>query len=164
MRESDKLPDTLFTPAAKNSTGHDENITFEEVERRLGERNAHQVRRLTLELYESARRHAEACDLILADTKFEFGTVRDEDGKPSIVLADEALTPDSTRYWLASAYSPGGPQPSFDKQYVRDYLQQSGWDKRGGGPVLPPDVIANTRRKYLDAFTMLTGRTSLDDE
>lgn len=161
LRESDRLPEPLFTPAAKNHTGHDENISFDEMVARIGAPAAEQLRSLTLAIYASATAHAASKDLILADTKFEFGTVPNADGTPQIILADEVLTPDSSRYWPAATYSPGGPQPSFDKQYVRDYLESIRWTKQPPAPSLPDDVIANTRAKYLEAFHLLTGRTSL---
>ncbi len=161
LRESDQLPEPLFTPAAKNHTGHDENISFDDMIARIGAPAAEQLRHLTLAIYKSATAHAASKGLLLADTKFEFGTVTGTDGKPRIILADEVLTPDSSRYWPASTYAPGGPQPSFDKQYVRDYLERIRWNKQSPAPALPDDIIANTRAKYLDAFHLLTGRTTL---
>jgi phosphoribosylaminoimidazole-succinocarboxamide synthase len=155
LRESDRLPEPIFTPAAKiNTGGHDENISFEDVILAVGEDNARSLRRLTLEIFDKASLHAESCGLILADTKFEFGLI---DGE--IILADEVLTPDSSRYWPAEAYSPGGPQPSFDKQYVRDYLESIQWNKQAPAPSLPDDVIERTREKYLEAFRLISGRT-----
>ena len=163
LRESEQLPVPLFTPAAKNHTGHDENITFDEVVRRVGGETAERLRALTMAIYESARTYAGTRGLILADTKFEFGTVRDEPrGEAVILLADEVLTPDSTRYWPAEGYQPGGSQPSFDKQYVRDYLERIGWNKQAPAPALPDEVVANTRRRYLEAYTLLTGRAALE--
>ena len=162
LRESDQLPHPLFTPAAKNHTGHDENISFDDMVARIGAEAAEQLRELTLQIYSSATAHAATNGLLLADTKFEFGTIPSPDGKPQIILADEVLTPDSSRYWPASTYSPGGPQPSFDKQYVRDYLERIHWNKQPPAPALPDDIIRNTRDKYLEAFHLLTGRTSLD--
>jgi phosphoribosylaminoimidazole-succinocarboxamide synthase len=157
LRESDRLPEPIFTPAAKiNTGGHDENISYELVEQTIGAVHAKALRTLTLEIYEKATQHAESKGLILADTKFEFGLV---DGQ--IVLADEVLTPDSSRYWPAETYNPGGPQPSFDKQYVRDYLESIHWNKQAPAPGLPDEVIARTREKYLEAFRIITGRTSL---
>ena len=161
LRESDQLPEALFTPAAKNHTGHDENISFDDMVARIGAPAAEQLRALTLDLYKSATAHAASKGLLLADTKFEFGTVPGPDGQPQIILADEVLTPDSSRYWPAATYAPGGPQPSFDKQYVRDYLERIRWNKQPPAPELPDDIIANTRAKYLEAFYLLTGRTSL---
>lgn len=161
LRESDQLPEPLFTPAAKNHTGHDENISFDEMVARIGGPVAEQLRTLTLDLYRRATAHAASKGLILADTKFEFGTVSGPDGTPQILLADEVLTPDSSRYWPAATYAPGGPQPSFDKQYVRDYLESIRWNKQPPAPTLSDEVIANTRAKYLEAFRLLTGRISL---
>ncbi len=162
LREGDRLPGPLFTPAAKNHTGHDENIPFDEVVRELGANVAERLRDLTLAIYARASAHAESKGLLLADTKFEFGYVRTPDGRDNrIVLADEVLTPDSSRYWLASGYAPGGAQPSFDKQFVRDYLQRIDWNKQPPAPALPEDIIAETRAKYLEAFTRLTGAANL---
>lgn len=155
LRESDRLPEPIFTPAAKNTVGHDENISFQEVTGSIGQKQAEELRDLTFAIYEKARSHAASKGLILADTKFEFGAL---DGK--IILADEVLTPDSSRYWPAASYSPGGPQPSFDKQYVRDYLESIRWDKQAPAPSLPDEVIARTREKYLEAFHLITGRTN----
>jgi phosphoribosylaminoimidazole-succinocarboxamide synthase len=157
LRESDRLPEPIFTPAAKiNTGGHDENISFDDVIGAIGENNANELRRLTLAIFEKASKHAESRGLILADTKFEFGVI---DGE--IVLADEVLTPDSSRYWPAESYAPGGPQPSFDKQYVRDYLESIHWNKQAPAPSLPADVIAKTREKYLEAFRLISGRNEL---
>jgi len=157
LRESDKLPEPIFTPAAKiNTGGHDENISFDDVISAVGTENARTLRRLTLEIFEKASRHAKSRGLILADTKFEFGQI---DGE--IVLADEVLTPDSSRYWPADAYAPGGPQPSFDKQYVRDYLESIRWNKQAPAPSLPGEVIERTREKYLEAFRLITGLPGL---
>lgn len=158
FRESDKLPEPVFTPAAKiQSGGHDENISYEQVEQMIGAQRAAELRRLTREIYGKASEYAATKGLILADTKFEFGAV---DGE--IVLADEVLTPDSSRYWPEEGYKPGGAQPSFDKQYVRDYLESIGWNKQAPAPSLPDEVVARTRQKYLDAYLLLTGRQELD--
>lgn len=158
LRESDKLPCPIFTPAAKiNTGGHDENISYAVMVDTVGEHYAAELRRLTFAIYEKASAHAASRGLILADTKFEFGLV---DGK--IILADEVLTPDSSRYWPAASYSPGGPQPSFDKQYVRDYLESIHWNKQAPAPSLPDEVIGKTREKYLEAFRLLTGRPGLE--
>ena len=158
LRESDRLPEPLFTPAAKNRSGHDENVTFDTVVTELGGNLAERLRNLTLAIYAKASALAESKGLILADTKFEFGYVPTPDGRDNrIVLADEVLTPDSSRYWLTSGYAPGGAQPSFDKQYVRDYLESIHWNKQAPAPTLPESVIAETRSKYLQAFTLLTG-------
>ncbi len=157
LRESDRLPEPIFTPAAKiNTGGHDENISFGTVVETVGEEYAHELRRLTLEIYAKASEYAATKGVILADTKFEFGLV---DG--AITLADEVLTPDSSRYWPAEEYAPGGPTPSFDKQYVRDYLESIGWNKQAPAPVLPEEVVARTRGKYMQAFRLLTGRAEL---
>ncbi|MBB5058956.1 phosphoribosylaminoimidazole-succinocarboxamide synthase [Granulicella aggregans] len=158
LRESDKLPCPIFTPAAKiNTGGHDENISYGVMVDTIGEHYAAELRRLTFAIYEKASAHAATEGLILADTKFEFGLV---DGK--IVLADEVLTPDSSRYWPAESYSPGGAQPSFDKQYVRDYLESIHWNKQAPAPSLPDEVISKTREKYLEAFRLITGRSGLE--
>jgi phosphoribosylaminoimidazole-succinocarboxamide synthase len=159
LRESERLPEPIFTPAAKISTGgHDENISFAQVEDMIGVEAAADLRRLTLAIYSRASAYALAQGVILADTKFEFGTV---DGA-GIVLADEVLTPDSSRYWPAAGYAPGGPQPSFDKQFVRDYLESIGWNKQAPAPALPADVVSRTRQKYLEAFRLLTRQQELD--
>ncbi len=157
LRESDRLPEPIFTPAAKiNTGGHDENISFATVIETVGEEHAHALRELTMAIYTRAAEYARTKGVILADTKFEFGLI---DGR--ITLADEVLTPDSSRYWPAEEYRPGGPTPSFDKQYVRDYLESIGWNKQAPAPALPEEVVARTRAKYLQAFELLTGRASL---
>jgi phosphoribosylaminoimidazole-succinocarboxamide synthase len=157
LRESDQLPEPIFTPAAKiNTGGHDENISFRQVESIVGFAHADALRLLTLDIYDRASAHAASKGLILADTKFEFGLI---DGE--ITLADEVLTPDSSRYWPASTYAPGGAQPSFDKQFVRDYLESIHWNKQAPAPALPEEVVTRTREKYLEAFHLITGRTSL---
>lgn len=161
LRESDRLPHPIFTPAAKNHTGHDENISFERVMELVGGSLALRLKTLTLAIYAAAATHAETKGLLLADTKFEFGFIPVGKDDELLVLADEVLTPDSSRYWLQSGYAPGGPQPSFDKQYVRDYLEAIDWNKQPPAPVLPVAVIAETRRKYLQAFTLLTGKDEL---
>jgi phosphoribosylaminoimidazole-succinocarboxamide synthase len=159
LRESDRLPEPIFTPAAKiNTGGHDENISFETMVSHIGQQPAEALRALTLDIYAKATKHAASKGLILADTKFEFGLIDNE-----IILADEVLTPDSSRYWPAETYNPGGPQPSFDKQYVRDYLESIRWNKQAPAPALPDEVIARTREKYLEAFRLITGRTNLDN-
>jgi len=156
LRESDRLPEPIFTPAAKNNVGHDENISFEQMVSTTGQKPAENLRDLTFAIYGKAAKHAASKGLILADTKFEFGLVNGE-----ITLADEVLTPDSSRYWPAETYNPGGAQPSFDKQYVRDYLESIRWDKQAPAPSLPDEVVARTREKYLEAFRLITGRTDL---
>ena len=157
LRESDKLPEPIFTPAAKiNTGGHDENISFATVVETIGAEYAEALRDLTMAIYTKARDHAASCGVILADTKFEFGLI---DGV--ITLADEVLTPDSSRYWPADQYKPGGPTPSFDKQYVRDYLESIKWNKQAPAPSLPDEVVARTREKYMQAFRAITGRAEL---
>jgi phosphoribosylaminoimidazole-succinocarboxamide synthase len=154
LKDGSRLPEAIFTPATKSQDGaHDENIPFPRVESLIGAAYAVELRRLTLEIYATAARHAEKCGLILADTKFEFGNEAD-----GIILADEALTPDSSRFWEAATHKPGGPQPSFDKQFVRDYLESIHWNKQAPAPGLPEDVVERTLSKYLEAFRRLTGR------
>jgi len=154
MRDGDRLPEPIFTPATKAQSGHDMNVSFQYVTRQLGVDLAGQLRDLTLDLYGRAAKYALQHGIIVADTKFEFGFVNER-----LVLADEVLTPDSSRYWPADTYLPGGPQYSFDKQYVRDYLETLSWDKRPPAPALPPEVVNKTTEKYEEAFTRLTGRT-----
>ncbi len=161
LHESDKLPEPIFTPAAKNNVGHDENISFDQVIAVVGPEIAERLRELTLAIYQKASDYAATKGLILADTKFEFGVVHDERGEAEIILADEVLTPDSSRYWPAESYSPGKAQLSFDKQYVRDYLESIHWNKQAPAPSLPEDVIERTRAKYMEAFRLLSGRESL---
>ena len=154
LTESAKLPEPIFTPASKAQSGHDENIPYSRVVELVGADLAARLRELTLAIYTKAAGYAATRGLILADTKFEFGFAGSE-----LVLADEVLTPDSSRFWPAAEYRPGGPQPSFDKQYVRDYLESIGWDKRPPAPALPDDVAARTTQKYREAFHLLTGRS-----
>ena len=162
LRESDRLPEPIFTPAAKiNTGGHDENISFDQVVEAVGEEYAHKLRDLTLAIYAKASAYAASKGVILADTKFEFGLAPDQAGTPTILLADEVLTPDSSRYWPADQYAPGGPTPSFDKQFVRDYLESIHWNKQAPAPSLPDDVVSRTREKYMHAFSLLTGRENL---
>ena len=152
--ESSRLPEPIYTPATKSPDGaHDENISFAETERIVGSEDAAELRRLTLEIYRRATEHAESRGLILADTKFEFGRMEDR-----VILADEVLTPDSSRFWNAQGWQPGGAQPSFDKQFVRDYLESIHWNKQAPAPGLPEDVVERTRAKYLEAFRRLTGK------
>ena len=154
LQDGSRLPEPVFTPATKSQDGaHDENISFEATQQIVGADIAAELRRLTLAIYRKASDHAESKGLILADTKFEFGTT--ENG---IILADEVLTPDSSRFWEASAWKPGGAQPSFDKQFVRDYLESIHWNKQAPAPGLPDDVVERTLAKYLEAFRRLTGR------
>ena len=153
LQDGSRLPEPIFTPATKSQDGsHDENIPFTEVEKIIGSEDAAELRRLTLAIYNRAAKHAESRGLILADTKFEFG--RTSDG---IILADEVLTPDSSRFWDGEKWKPGGPQPSYDKQFVRDYLEEIHWNKQAPAPSLPADVAERTRAKYLEAFRLLTG-------
>jgi phosphoribosylaminoimidazole-succinocarboxamide synthase len=153
LRESDRLPEPIFTPASKATSGHDENISFEQAASLLGKDLAERVRSVSLQIYKTASAYARPRGVILADTKFEFGMLRDE-----LIWIDEALTPDSSRFWPAALYQPGGPQSSFDKQFVRDYLERIQWRKTPPGPELPPDVVAATRAKYREAFRILAGR------
>ena len=152
LQESERLPEAIFTPSTKAIAGHDENISFEEAVSRIGAGLAERVRAVSLEIYRRAAAYAEPRGIILADTKFEFGLVGDE-----LICIDEALTPDSSRFWPADGYQPGRAQPSFDKQYVRDYLERIGWNKQPPGPELPPEGVAATREKYREAYRQLTG-------
>ena len=154
LRESDILPEPIFTPATKAQSGHDENIPFDAVTAKLGPDLASRLSALTLTIYRRASLYAETCGILIADTKFEFGFLGDQ-----LVLADEVLTPDSSRFWPRDTYQPGGPQPSFDKQYVRDYLESIHWNKQPPAPALPPEVIERTSEKYREAYRVLTGKT-----
>jgi phosphoribosylaminoimidazole-succinocarboxamide synthase len=153
LRESDRLPEPIFTPSTKATSGHDENIDAAQAIELVGRERYEEVEETSLALYRFASEHAAARGILIADTKFEFGL--DQEGR--LVLADEAFTPDSSRFWPADEYAPGGPQPSFDKQFVRDYCESLGWDKTPPGPELPGDVVAGTRARYVDAFERLTG-------
>lgn len=154
LLEGSRLPEPIYTPATKSQDGsHDENISFAATEELIGAVDAAELRRLTLAIYRRAAQHAESRGLILADTKFEFG--RTSDG---VILADEVLTPDSSRFWDAQGWRPGGAQPSFDKQFVRDYLESIHWNKQAPAPGLPDDVVQRTRDKYVEAFRRLTGK------
>jgi phosphoribosylaminoimidazole-succinocarboxamide synthase len=154
LRESDPLPAPIFTPATKEQGGaHDQNISFDEAAARVGRPLMERLRELTLDLYRRAADYARTRGILLADTKFEFGFVGD-----SLVLADEVLTPDSSRFWPAASYAPGGPQVSYDKQYVRDYLESIRWNKQAPAPVLPEEVAMRTFDKYLEAYRVLTGQ------
>ena len=158
LRESDRLPEPIFTPATKAAVGlHDENIPEAAAGRLIGSDNLQRVKALSLEIYRHAAEYASRRGIIVCDTKFEFGVI---DGR--IALVDEVLTPDSSRFWPADQYSPGKAQPSYDKQFVRDYLEQIGFDKRPPGPALPPDVVRATSAKYVEAFTRITGRPLRD--
>jgi phosphoribosylaminoimidazole-succinocarboxamide synthase len=154
LRESDRLPAPIFTPATKADTGHDINISEQEAATIVGAELIARLRELTLSLYEFGAQHADSRGIILADTKFEFGI----GDAGEIILIDEVMTPDSSRYWPKDRYVAGQPQPSFDKQFVRDYLEQIRWNKQPPVPSLPDDVVARTREKYLEAFRRLTDR------
>jgi phosphoribosylaminoimidazole-succinocarboxamide synthase len=153
LSESDRLPEPIFTPATKATSGHDINISEAEAGSLIGSALVERLRELTLTLYRAGAAHAESCGIILADTKFEFGLTEGGD----VMLIDEVMTPDSSRYWPRDLYRPGGPQPSYDKQYVRDYLEEIRWNKQPPVPSLPDDVVMRTREKYLEAFRRLTG-------
>jgi phosphoribosylaminoimidazole-succinocarboxamide synthase len=152
LRQSDRLPETIFTPAIKADSGHDENITWRECRALLGDDIALQVRKWTIDLYEHGRAYAAQRGIIVADTKFEFGVIDDE-----VILIDECLTPDSSRFWAEDEYSPGRSPPSFDKQFVRDYLESVSWNKQPPAPSLPAEIVARTSQKYLDAYSRLAG-------
>ncbi len=156
LKESDKLPEPIFTPAIKAKTGHDENITEKKMIDLIGENVARVIKEKSLSVYKYARGFADSKGIIIADTKFEFGKIGDE-----IVLIDEILTPDSSRFWPKEGYLPGRPQPSFDKQFTRDYLDSLDWDKSPPAPKLPDDVVKKTAFKYFEAYRMITGRESL---
>ena len=154
LKDGDRLPEPIFTPASKAASGHDENVSFDYVAAQIGTELAIRLRDLTLAIYRKASTYASEHGIILADTKFEFGFVGEE-----LVLADEVLTPDSSRYWPADTWAPGGAQLSYDKQYVRDYLETLDWDKRPPAPALPEEVVEKTSEKYREAYTRLTGRS-----
>jgi phosphoribosylaminoimidazole-succinocarboxamide synthase len=156
LRESDRLPEPIFTPTTKAATGHDLPLTEEEASDLVGRETFETLRNLTLRIYSRGAAHAEHRSIIVADTKFEFGRMPDGSGKGEIILIDEALTPDSSRFWPRDIYTPGGPQPSFDKQFVRDYLESIRWNKQPPVPPLPADVIEKTREKYVQAFRLLS--------
>jgi phosphoribosylaminoimidazole-succinocarboxamide synthase len=158
LRESDRLPQPIFTPATKAESGHDINISEEEAGRLVGAPLIARLKALTLEIYRRGAAHAESKGIIVADTKFEFGLVGAADPATDIVLIDEVLTPDSSRFWPSDHYDPGHGQPSFDKQFVRDYLEQIQWNKQPPVPSLPDDVVRKTREKYVDAYRLLSGR------
>jgi phosphoribosylaminoimidazole-succinocarboxamide synthase len=160
LRESEQLPEPIFTPSTKADVGHDEAIDFEGAVALVGDRALmERVRDVSIELYSFAAEHARANGVILADTKFEFGMAASDadDGAPTLVLGDEVLTPDSSRYWPADGYEVGHGQPSFDKQYVRDWASASGWDKQPPAPAIPDDVVAGTRARYVEAYELITG-------
>ena len=154
LKESAELPEPLFTPSTKAEEGHDENITEDQVKSIIGEEHTKQLRETSLRLYTEARDYARQRGIIIADTKFEFGV----DKNNQLTLIDEVLTPDSSRFWPADSYEPGRSQPSFDKQYVRDYLETLNWDKKPPAPAIPPDVASATTSRYLDAYRLLTGK------
>ena len=158
LRESDKLPEPIFTPTTKATEGHDEALTAEQAANLVGDERFEELRTISIELYEMAAEAAAGKGIIIADTKFELGL--DDEGR--IVLGDEVFTPDSSRFWPADEYEPGGPQPSYDKQFVRDYAESLGWDKTPPGPELPDEVVAGTRARYVEAFERITG-LSFDD-
>ncbi len=153
LTESAELPEPIFTPSTKAEAGHDENISFEQAQKIVGAELANQARDLSLKIYKAGRDYAKQRGIIIADTKFEFGLFEDK-----LILIDEVLTPDSSRFWPADQYAPGRGQPSFDKQFVRDYLETLAWDKTPPGPQLPDDVVAKTSAKYLEAYEKLTGK------
>ena len=153
MKESDQFDEPLFTPSTKAETGHDENISYEEMEKIIGPDDAQKLSDLSLSIYKKAASYARKKGIIIADTKFEFGKINNE-----IVLVDEALTPDSSRFWPADEYQPGKSQSSFDKQFVRDYLSSTGWDKNSSPPHLPDEVVQGTKKRYLEAYEKITGR------
>ncbi|MFQ5687982.1 MAG: phosphoribosylaminoimidazolesuccinocarboxamide synthase, partial [Candidatus Scalindua sp.] len=153
LKESDKLPEPIFTPSTKAASGHDENISFEEAVKITGKRLAEEIRQKSIAIYKKASEYSQTKGIIISDTKFEWGKYGDK-----VILIDEVLTPDSSRFWPMESYSPGKPQLSFDKQFVRDYLENSGWDKQSSPPSLPVDIIRTTSEKYLEAYKKLTGR------
>ena len=154
LKESDKLPYPIFTPATKEESGHDVNVTQEYIEKVVGEKVATTLKEVSISLYKKACLYAESKGIIIADTKFEFGFLNGD-----IILIDEVLTPDSSRFWPKEAYLPGKPQPSFDKQFVRDYLESLGWDKKPPAPNLPEEIVTQTTQRYLQVLTMLTGES-----
>jgi phosphoribosylaminoimidazole-succinocarboxamide synthase len=155
LLEGDRLFEPIFTPATKEESGHDVNISFREMQRRIGAELASQLRDLSLDVYRTAAFYARGRGILIADTKFEWGRLPDG----QIILIDEVLTPDSSRFWPASEYRPGASPPSFDKQYVRDWLSATGWDKNSPPPELPPEVVERTRARYIEAYERLTGQT-----
>jgi phosphoribosylaminoimidazole-succinocarboxamide synthase len=156
LRESGQLGETIFTPSTKAEVGHDENVTLKEMRKIVGTALANKIKKVSLELYQRASLHALSKGIIIADTKFEFGLDKDE-----LVLVDEVFTPDSSRFWPLATYAPGKGQPSLDKQFVRDYLESTKWDKKSDPPALPPDIIEMTSQKYLEIYKLLTGKAEL---
>jgi phosphoribosylaminoimidazole-succinocarboxamide synthase len=159
LKEGAELPEPIFTPATKAESGHDENISFSAMCQITGQELAHELRRRSLDVYNQAQRHARERGILLADTKFEWGTLPDG----SVILIDEVLTPDSSRFWPLDQYQPGRAQPSFDKQFVRDWLESTSWDKNSPPPSLPTEVISQTRDKYIEAYERLTGETFCEE-
>ena len=162
LRESERLPEPLFTPSTKAETGHDENISFDQMVALVGAELAERARDLAVGLYTFAAARAESVGIILADTKFEFGLVGGQSGGRELILIDEVLTPDSSRFWELAAYEPGRGQASYDKQFVRDYLETLDWDKTPPGPELPAEVVAGTQQRYVEAFERITGGSFAD--
>ena len=158
LRESDALPEAIFTPSTKAEVGHDENITYQQAEKIVGAEIANTVKVRSMALYLFGLDHARGAGFFLADTKFEFGVVQNEQGEDEVILIDEALTPDSSRFWDSEVYRPGQSQPSYDKQPLRDWLSAGGWDKEPPGPELPDELIAELRERYITAFQRVTGR------
>jgi phosphoribosylaminoimidazole-succinocarboxamide synthase len=158
LRESEQLPEPIFTPATKATSGHDQNISFDQMAQQVGGALAEELRSLALGIFQKAADYARSRGLLLADTKFEFGHEVGAEGSQRLLLVDEVLTPDSSRFWAADGYQPGQSQPPFDKQLVRDYLEKSGWNKQPPAPSLPPDIIEATRERYREAYRRLTGR------
>jgi phosphoribosylaminoimidazole-succinocarboxamide synthase len=158
LMQCSKLPEPIFTPATKEESGHDQNISFEQMAEIVGKDVADELRRRSIDIYTRAAEHALARGIIIADTKFEFGWVKAPSGQDELILIDEVLTPDSSRFWPADQYQPGRAQPSFDKQYLREWLETTSWDKNSAPPELPEEVVAGTHRKYAEAYEKLTGR------
>jgi phosphoribosylaminoimidazole-succinocarboxamide synthase len=159
LEQCSKLPEPIFTPATKEESGHDQNIRFEQMEEIVGSEVANELRQRSIDIYVRAAEHALARGIIIADTKFEFGWARSKTGADELILIDEVLTPDSSRFWPAADYRAGRAQPSFDKQYLREWLETTGWDKDSEPPELPAEIVARTREKYVEAYRCLTGKT-----
>jgi len=159
LEQCSKLPEPIFTPATKEESGHDQNIRFEQMEEIVGSAVANELRQRSLDIYVRAAEHALARGIIIADTKFEFGWAKSKTGADELILIDEVLTPDSSRFWPAADYRPGRAQPSFDKQYLREWLETTGWNKDSEPPDLPAEIVARTREKYIEAYQCLTGKT-----
>ena len=154
LKQCDKLPEPIFTPTTKAAVGHDENITLEQAGEQVGRKLIEDMRNRSIAIYQKAAEHARSCGILIADTKFEWG----QDDKGNLILIDEVLTPDSSRFWPADSYKPGREQPSFDKQFVRDYLDSIDFNRQPPGPILPTDIVQKTREKYIEAYTRLTGQ------